>query len=57
MIRRFLKIYQTFPYFAPYWAPKGASPFIWTNRNSHSPSMFLIKFGWNWPIGSWEDFL
>jgi len=21
-------IYQNFPYFAPYWAPKGASPFI-----------------------------
>jgi len=28
MRRRFLKIYQKFPYFAPYWAPKGASRFI-----------------------------
>jgi len=24
-----LKIYQNVPYVAPYWAPKGASPFIW----------------------------
>jgi len=23
MRRRFFKIYQHFPYFAPYWAPKG----------------------------------
>jgi len=27
---KFLKIYQHFPYFALYWASKGASPFIWT---------------------------
>jgi len=23
-----LKIYQNFPYFAPYWAPKGTSPHL-----------------------------
>jgi len=28
MRRRFFKIYQNCPYFAPYWAPKGASLFI-----------------------------
>jgi len=28
MRRRFFKIYQNFPYIAPYWTPKGASPFI-----------------------------
>jgi len=38
-------------------APKGASPFIWTNLNPHLSSMFPINFGWNWPSGSWEDFL
>jgi len=109
-MRRFFNIYQHFPYFAPYWAPKGASPFIrtnlnplsqriihtkyqcilasgsreddfwifskiflilpligpkreaslfiWTHLHPHPPSMFPINFGWNWPIGSWEeDFL
>jgi len=45
------KIYQNFPYFAPYWA----SPFIWTNLNPHPPSMFPAKFGWNWAGGSWEE--
>jgi len=41
-----------FPYFAPYWAPKGDSPFIWTNLNPHPPNMFPTKFDWNWPSGS-----
>jgi len=27
-MRRFLKIYQNFPYFAPFWAPKGPAPLI-----------------------------
>jgi len=53
MRRRFLKIYQHFPY----WAPKGPSPFIWTNLNPHPPGMFSAKFGWNWPSGSWEEFV
>jgi len=26
MRRRFLKIYENVPYFAPYWAPKGPAP-------------------------------
>jgi len=26
-------------YFAPYWAPKCASPFILTNLNSYSPGL------------------
>jgi len=34
MRRRFLKIYQMFPYFAPYWAPKAASSFTWINVKS-----------------------
>jgi len=55
MRRRFLKIYQNFPYFSPYWAPKGASPFIWTTLNPHLPSMFPANFGWNWHSGSWEE--
>jgi len=55
MRRRVLKIYKYFPYFATYWAPKVASPFIWTNLNPHPPSMCSAKFGWNWPCGSWEE--
>jgi len=55
MRRRFFKIYQIFPYFAPNWAPKGASPFIGTNLTLHPPSMFPTKFGWNWPSSSWEE--
>jgi len=53
----FWRLIKTFFYFAPYWASKGASPFIWTNLNPHPTSMFPAKFGWNWPSGSWEDIL
>jgi len=45
MRRRFLKIYQNCPYFAPYWTTKEASPFIWTHLNPHHPSMCPTKFG------------
>jgi len=47
MRRRFFKIYQHFPYFAPYWAPKVANPFIWTNLNPHPPSIppSLVEIG------------
>jgi len=55
MRRRFFQIDQNVPYFASYWAPKWASPFIWTNLNSHLPSMFPTSFGWNWRSGSWEE--
>jgi len=47
MRRTFFKIYQNFPFFAPYWAPKGASPCIWTNMNPHHAGIFLTKFALN----------
>jgi len=53
-MRRFSKIYQNCHYFAPYWAPKGASPFIWINLNPHASGMFPTKFARNWFSGSWE---
>ena len=28
---------------------------IWTNLNPLHPRMLYAKFGWNWPIGSWEE--
>ena len=28
---------------------------IWTNLNPLHPRMLCAKFGWNWPIGSEED--
>jgi len=49
------KFYQNFHIVTPYWAPKGTSPFIYTNMNHHLLSMFPTKFGWNWPIGSWAE--
>jgi len=48
-----LKIYQIFPYFAPYWTPKGVSPFTGTNLNPHPPSMLSSRFVWNWYSGSY----
>jgi len=52
MRKTFLKIYQKF-LFAPYWAPKEASLFIWTNPTNYS---------WNWPSGKvrrvlWREIL
>ena len=32
-------------------------PSIWTNLNSLHPKMICVKFGWNWPSGSGEEFL
>jgi hypothetical protein len=29
---------------------------ILKNLNSLHPRMFLGKFGWNWPGGSWEKY-
>jgi len=49
---RFIKIFLILPLIG---APKGASPYIWTNLNSHPPIVFPTKFGWNWPSGSWEE--
>jgi len=51
VLLRYFKIDQHFTYFAP----KGASPFIWTNLNLHLPSMFPTEFGRNWPSSSWEE--
>jgi len=45
---------SNFPYFAPYWTPKGVSP-LFEQTESPSPSMFPAKFGWNWLSGSWEE--
>jgi len=44
-MRRFFEDLSKFPYFVPYWAPKGASPFILTNQNPHLPRMFPAMFG------------
>jgi len=53
--KKIFEYVSKFPYFAPYWAPKETSRFIWTNLNPHTPSMIPTKFGWNWPSGSWEE--
>jgi len=55
MRRRFYKIDQILPLFAPYWAPVGASPLIFTNLNPHFPKMLPTKFGWNWFSGFGEE--
>jgi len=47
MRRRFFKIDQILPLFAPYWAPIGASPLIFANLNLHSPKTLPTKFGSN----------
>ena len=36
---------------------KRAWPFIWTNLNPTHPRMLYVKFDWNWPSGSGEEFL
>jgi len=43
-MRRFLKIYQNFLYFAPYWAP-----ILYLNKSESPSVIFPTKFGWNWP--------
>jgi len=55
MRRTFFKIHQILPLFAPYWAPKGASPLIITNLNPHSPKMIPTKFGSNQFSGFGEE--
>jgi len=37
------KIFEYVPYFAPDWAPKGSSPFNWTNLYPHPPIMLPAK--------------
>jgi len=41
------KSHRILPLSAPYWAPIGASPLIFTNLNSDSPKMLPTKFGSN----------
>jgi len=53
--RRFFKIYQILPIFAPYWAPIGASPLIFANWNPHSPKILPTKFGSNQFNGFGEE--
>jgi len=55
MRRRFFKIHHILHLFAPYWAPIGASPLIFTNLNPHSPKMLPTKFGWNQFCGFGEE--
>ena len=31
-------------------------PVIWTRLNPNYPRMLFVKYGWNWPRGSCEDF-
>jgi len=47
MRRIFLKINQILPLSAPYWAPIGASPLIFTDLNPHSPKILPTKLGIN----------
>ena len=42
-----------FSWLSPLW--RGAWSFIWTNLNPLHPRMICTKFGWIWPIGSWEE--
>jgi len=55
MRRRFFKIHQILPLFAPYCAPIRASPLIFADLNSHSPKMLPTKFGWNQFSGFGEE--
>jgi len=45
MSRIFFKIHKILPFFVPYWAPVGASPFCFALLNPHSLKMILTKFG------------
>ena len=53
--RRFLQCFflHFFVIISPW---KRVGPFIWTNVNPLHPRVLCVKFGWNWPIGSGEDF-
>jgi len=41
-----LKIYQNVPYLARFGTQEGPALY---------PGIICTKFGWNWPIGSWEE--
>jgi len=47
MRRKFFKIHQIFPLFAPYWVPIGARPLI--------HSLKMIPTGWNQFSGFGEE--
>jgi len=55
MRRRFFKIHQILPLFAPYWAPIDASPLIFANLNPHSPKILHTKFVSNQFSGFGEE--
>jgi len=56
--KKIFEYLSKFSLFCPLFGPKRGQPLYLNNLNPHSPSMFPIKFGWNWLIGSWEeDFL
>ena len=45
-----------FRYFVIFSSWKRTRPFIWINLIPLHPKMLCVKFGWNWPSGSGEDF-
>jgi len=49
------KIFKISPYFTPYWALIGASPFIFANLNPHFPKTLPSKFGSNQFSGFGEE--
>ena len=54
---RFLDFFNVLLLFHYYLPCKRAWPFIWTNLNPTHPRMLYVKFDWNWPSGSGEEFL
>jgi len=54
-MRRFFKIHQILPLFAPYWAPIGARPLNFAKLNPHSPKILPNKFGSNQFSGFWRE--
>ena len=50
LLKNLKKVFCNYLLFEDMW------PCIWTNLNSVHPRMLCAKFGWNWTIGSGEDF-
>ena len=56
--KKIFKFHQmSFRYFVIISPWKRACPFPWTNLNSFYRRLLCAKFGWNLPIGSWEEVL
>jgi len=50
------KIFKDLPKFPLFFCPLNG-PLIDVNLNPHQPRLFPITYGWNWPGGSWEEFV